>query len=186
MAQNTNKSFKLAKKTSDKPPSKKRNFADASKHPETVTTLTEIVMLLREKDSGVNVGGDDLLRIQTGVENFALELVVSVIQCRENSQLATATGKKGDISSKKVPRISSEEIWKALATSESFRPIARRFVSLGLVPAQHQHLFNNLLPVQEEFLDQSEDEYSEASDFNDFLLDAEEGDASGNNEDTSS
>lgn len=174
MSQDPRGNSNMASKMPEKAPSKKRNHLDASKRPETVTTLEEIVKVLKEKDSGLNISRHDLMRMQNGVENFALELVFSVIQGRKSSQQAPKTGKKGTASSTPVPRVTSQEIWRALATCESYRPIARRFFSLGLVPAEFQDLFSSMLTTQVEVDVEDEDVYSDTSDINDFLLEPDQ------------
>ena len=118
---------------------------DTSKRPETVTTESSMRSLLKEKFGEVEMDATDLSQLQNGIENFAFTLMQFVIEQRRKSE-ATETINKAKKPTK-ATRVTSDEIWSAMAAIPSLRPVALRFVALGLVPAPFVKHFQYATPI---------------------------------------
>jgi len=170
----------MESKEDDKGGSRKRRLPDASKHPDTVTTYESIVTLLKDKHESIFIDNGSIDKMRRGVEKFAQILALHVIQSRANAKPQAKSGKTRSVQSQAVPRVSTDEIWRALVTVPSLRPIAIRFMSFGLIPPEYKDLFDASLAVNVDSLSEEDDMYSDSSEINSFLLEPDALTSSGN------
>lgn len=132
------------------PTSKKRKYRppDASKRPNTITTSESVMSALGSTYDTADMAEDDIERLRNAVESIVASLIKSVVESRRVALPAeeSDTNPKSTRNSRKgVIRVAAGEIWKALVVTPELHPIARRFLDMGLVPADHKDSFVHLL-----------------------------------------
>jgi hypothetical protein len=162
-------------------PRKKRG-PDASKNPDTITTQDSIKERLITKYKAISFDHQEMEQLHSAVENFSYTLVQSIFQSRQNPENATKENRKAKFASSHIPRVGADEIWKALASTQSLRPIAIRFMMLNIIPMEYLPLFATVtksIPSDvEEF---EEDDVSESNEINPMFLDTSSQSSTQNN-----
>jgi hypothetical protein len=132
---------------------------DTSKSPEIITTVTNVRALMKAKYGDATMDAADLGRLQNAAENFVHTLMQAVVH--NHQQYGEESKKKGRSKQRGTPRVSSAEMWSGMASTASLRPVALRFLALGLVPEQYRDLFNyetHIPPMENISADISEDD----------------------------